>query len=140
MPVPGRAPKPDGQKRNRVKPVHEWVEVADVPFAGKPPVSAERDWPPATKRWWRVVTHMPHCILWNATDWQFAYDTAMMVAKFHEGDWRTAPEIRQRERMMGTTFDSRREIRVRYITAADNNNDEDGTVTTIADYQASIGA
>ena len=30
----GRKPKEDGQKRNRVKPVHDWTEVTDPPCDG----------------------------------------------------------------------------------------------------------
>jgi hypothetical protein len=34
LPVSGRKPKEDGQKRNRVKPVHDWTEVTDPPCDG----------------------------------------------------------------------------------------------------------
>src|SRR6266702_2380885 len=37
MPVTGRKPKPDGQKRNRMPPVHGWTDVIDRPYEGKVP-------------------------------------------------------------------------------------------------------
>lgn len=137
MPVPGRHPKPDGEKRNRMKPVHDWVEVVDRPFEGRPPMAADKAWPAATKRWWRGVTRMPHCVLWDEMDWQFAHDTAGMVAQFHGGNMRLAAEIRQRERMMGTTFDSRRDIRVRYVAAEDESSGL-ADVSAMDDYRKMI--
>ena len=80
MPVPGRKAKPEGQARNRNKPTHDWTEVPDVPFKGAPKLPAKMPnglpWPTWTKRWWRVVSSMPHCALWSDADWEFAFDTA----------------------------------------------------------------
>jgi hypothetical protein len=121
MPVTGRKPKPDGQKRNRHAPTHEWVEVVDRPFDGRVPKLPPRKggWPAATKRWWATVSRMPHCTLWSDADWQFALDTALIAAAFHEGDVRTATELRQREKILGTTVDARRDLRIRYVDVGD---------------------
>lgn len=140
MPVRGTHPKPDGQKRNRVKPVYEWTEVVKVPYTGPVPVRPDPTWSLRTMKYWEVLTHMPHCILWEDSDWQTARDTADLAARLHKGDMRIAAELRQRERLLGTTFDARRDIRVRYVEPVADSDDDDGTVTTIADYQASIGA
>jgi hypothetical protein len=58
---------------------------------------------------------MPHCVLWDEEDWQFAIDTAFVAAKFHGGDIKAATELRQREKIMGTTMDARRDQRIRYV-------------------------
>lgn len=58
---------------------------------------------------------MPHCCLWDEADWQFAFDTALLAAAFHRGELRRATELRQRERIMGTTVDARRDLRIRYV-------------------------
>ena len=137
MPVAGRKPKPDGQKRNRHKPTHEWTEVVDVPYAGKPPaLSREVGWPPATKRWWRSVSRMPHCALWAETDWQFAQDTAVLHKAFAEGDLRIATELRQREKVLGTTADARRDLRIRYVQPEEESDVDSGNVTSLAKYRA----
>ena len=63
---------------------------------------------------------MPHCILWSASDWQFALDTAAVAAPFHAGeDLRPAlaTELRNREKLLGTTWDMRRDLRIRYVPA-----------------------
>jgi hypothetical protein len=139
VPVVGTKPKPDGQKRNRVKPTFDWIDVPDVPYAGKPPVAAKQDWPAATKRWWRVVSRMPHCVLWTDGDWQFAFDTGLIAAVFHGGDMRVATELRQREKILGTTGDARRDLRIRYVAApSDVDGEDDATVTAMADYRAML--
>jgi hypothetical protein len=117
VPVAGRKPKPEGQAVNRHKPTHDWIEVVDVPFQGGPKLPKDgRTWPTWTKRWWGVVSTMPHCVLWTDSDWEFALDTAVLKAKFHtEPAAGLATEIRNRERVLGTTADYRRDLRIRYV-------------------------
>ncbi len=122
MPVAGRKPKPAGQARHRVQPVHDWSEVPNVPFEGGPDLPAtrlgDRPWPGRTLDWWAAVSTMPHCVLWSPSDWQYAIDTALVAAEFHGGDTRAATELRNREKVLGTTADYRRDIRVRYVDPA----------------------
>lgn len=228
MPVAGRKPKGDGRVRHRVKPVHNWTEVPDVPFehapvelpekprnaelpdppeparplgaqgrklwertwraAGGAPVDEEallvlceqtdervtlrvkvlRDkdarqraalraldaqiaqglaalglqsartvperWPAETRRWWRAVSRMPHCSLWTDADWQFALDTACVAAAFHAGDARVASELRQREKILGTTADARRDLRIRYVPPEEPTEEAPG-VAVMATYR-----
>ena len=137
MPVRGTKPKPDDQKRNRVKPAHDWVEVVDAPFEGGPDLPVrDKGWPARTVQWWSVVRAMPHCVLWSAADWEFALDTALIAAEFHGGDMRVAPELRQREKILGTTMDARRDLRVRYVS--EKPAEEAQGVTSLADYRSSI--
>ena len=121
--MPIRGSKPSEQpSRRRNKPTHEWVEVSDTPFQGGPSLPRTRagqpSWPAATKRWWKAIRRMPHCILWADSDWSFALDTAILSAHFHRGDIKVAAELRQRERIIGTTVDSRRDLRIRYVPEA----------------------
>lgn len=139
--VTGRKPKPDGQKRNHHKPTYDWVEVPAVPFSGGPSLpsrrSGNRAWPARTKRWWAVISTMPHCVLWEASDWEYALDTAYVAAEFHAGDVRVATELRNREKWLGTTFDARRDLRIRYVDPSEN--EEPAGVTRINDYRAAVG-
>ena len=125
MSVAGRKPKPEGERRNRHAPTHDWSEVPNIPYAGSVPKLATRrrtdpdtglsmpaSWPAATKRWWETVSRMPHCKLWTESDWQFAMDTAEIHARFVEGA--NGTELRIREKLLGTTLDARRDLRVRY--------------------------
>lgn len=124
MPVNGGARlKPPGQSVTRHKPL-EWTEVPNVPFTGGPKLRPRRrngkPWPEGCKRKWEAWRTMPHAKLWGAADWEFAFDTLEVAAMFmggidHEPDPRHAAELRNREKVMGTTLDFRRDIRVRYI-------------------------
>lgn len=138
MPVAGRKPKPDGQKRNRMAPTHEWVEVLDVPFEGGPELPEDQGWPAMTRRWWRAVSSMPHCALWTETDWGFAFDTALVAAKLHGGDVRAATELRNREKVLGTTVDYRRDLRIRYVDSKPTAEEAAAGVTDLASYRDAI--
>lgn len=122
MPVAGRKAKPEGQAVNRHKPTHDWTEVVDQPFEDAPKLPKTQPnglaWPAWTKRWWGVVSTMPHCTLWTDSDWEFAFDTAALKAAFHMNSTNAlATEIRNREKVLGTTADYRRDLRIRYVAA-----------------------
>lgn len=119
MPVSGPKPKPEGQRRHRVKPAFDWVEVPDRPFTDAPDLPARPDgkpWLKRTEAWWSAISTMPHCVLWTDSDWSYAIDAALVAAALHAGDLRAAAPLERREKVMGTTVDYRRDIRVRYVT------------------------
>ena len=137
MPVPGVKPNEGQPVRHRVRPVHQWIEVENKPFRGRHRLSETqadgRPWPEATRHWWHIISQMPHCRLWAPADWQFALDTALIAAAFHAGEIKQAVELRQREKVMGTTLDSRRDLRIRYVEALPK--EERLGVTAIEDYR-----
>lgn len=150
MPVAGRKAKPEDQRRNRVKSQIEWVEVEDVPYQGPRPTPPDQrvivtkdgqihvDILPITKRWWDVITAMPHCVLWTPSDWQFCLTTYLVADSAHCGIASAAVELRNREKVLGTTADYRRDLRIRYIPPVlpDLGEDETPEVTQLDDYRA----
>lgn len=139
MPVAGRKPKPDGQAVNRSKPTHDWTEVPDVAFARGPKLPSRMPnsmpWPAATRAWWKTICAMPHCTLWSESDWQFALDTAFVAGIFHmQGDKGYATEMRNREKVLGTTADYRRDLRIRYVEPKPVN-EQQADVVTLDDYR-----
>lgn len=139
MPVAGRKPKPEGQAVTRHKPTHEWTEVLNEPFTDAPKLPKSqpdgRPWPTWTKRWWDVVATMPHCSLWSDSDWEFAFDTAGLKAKLHtETTASLATEVRNREKVLGTTADYRRDLRIRYVEAKTASESRAGVVE-LDDYR-----
>lgn len=126
MPISGA--KPTGRPTvNRNKPTYEWTTVDPAPYDGPRPdlpdtrqvmvkngevviVPIEQ----RTKDWWEAVSTMPHCRLWSKSDWAFALDTAMVHASSVYGSVTAASELRQREKILGTTLDARRDLRIRY--------------------------
>lgn len=130
MPVAGRKPK-EGPKRNRMPSAHDWLEVDDKPFSGKVPVDLPATRTVITKAdvyelplddltvsWWKTLCKMPHCSLWTPTDWQFALMSAIVADDAFRGTAGAMAELRQREKILGTTMDARRDLRIRYVDDA----------------------
>jgi hypothetical protein len=143
VPVTGRKPKPEGQKRNRHKPTHDWTDVVDTPFAGAPKLPKSRPdgrpWPTGTRRKWAAWSTMPHCTLWGPAEWDFAFDALELHVRFLEGSVPAATELRNREKVLGTTADYRRDLRIRYVEQAEEpSDDEDAGVTQLADYRDAL--
>lgn len=120
MPVGGRKPKPPGEAVHRNKPAFDWTEVEDVPFTGGPRLYGQRqngqDWPERVRQKWQTWRRMPHAKLWTDADWDFVFDTLEIAAQFVEtGEVKYATELRNREKIIGTTVDFRRDLRIRYV-------------------------
>ncbi len=119
-----RGVQPKTVKHGRT-PNADWTDVLDEPYTGPSPdlpkLAGRRKWTELTLQWWEQVRVMPHCVLWQAGDWQFAVETAMLKDQFWrelaEGEMKatTATEIRRREGLMGTTMEARRQLRIRYV-------------------------
>lgn len=145
MAVAGRKPAASGQTRHRVKPSTEWTEVPNIPYSGEVPDLADertivtregQEQVPLqalTRQWWKSISSMPHCILWAPSDWMFALTTATVADAAFCGISSAATELRNREKVMGTTVEYRRDIRIRYVDAAVKV--ESAEVTNIADYR-----
>jgi hypothetical protein len=60
---------------------------------------------------------MPHAVLWEEADWQFALDTAELAAAAFHDDTKVGAmaELRLREKTMGTTWAALQDMRIRYI-------------------------
>jgi hypothetical protein len=137
MPLPGRPQKPPGQAVNRVPKVHDWIEIPKVRYSGAPRMPAKNakgePWHPWAKRWYKAISTMPHCVLWDNEDWEFFLATLNVVDKFHQGDTGSATELRNREKIMGVTYDSRLGLRIRYI---DPPTEQPADVSSLDDYRA----
>lgn len=132
MPVAGAKPKNDrSQVRHRVEAVHEWTDVADVPFLGAPPLrpratggvsvlavgaANSEDYPAATQDWWRAISRMPHAALWDEAMWALAMDAAEVHARTMEA-WRgySGSQLLAFSKQLGVTADYRRDLRIRYV-------------------------
>lgn len=121
-------PKPTGKAVSQGRAKVETTDVVNVPYDGpKPELPAERKTMlkngdviivaigDETKDWWQRITTMPHCVLWQDSDWQFALDTAKVHDAAQNGSMPALSELRQREKMLGTTWEARRDLRIRYI-------------------------
>lgn len=119
-------------------PNADWIEVANRPYEGASPdlprLPRGARYHELVTQWWDMVRHMPHCVRWTPTDWQFALETALMKNHFWKvfaaGELTTtaATEIRRREDMMGTTEEARQKRRIRYVDVDEDEYDDDGPV------------
>jgi len=135
MAISGPPPKPTDQRRRRNPPAHGWVEVADVPFAGRslPKRPGGARWPAGIAAKWRSSSRMPHCAAWSESDWGYALDSLLVAARFYESETvGAAAELRIREAQMGCTWASRQSLRLRYIVPQE---DSDAPVTSLDDYR-----
>jgi len=126
MAMAGRKPS-DRPTVTRHKPTHDWTEVLNVPYDGEHPelpltrTILKGDEPieipieNRTRDWWNALTKMPHCVLWQDSDWAFVLDTAMVQAAASHGQVTAMAELRMREKVLGTTVDARRDLRIRYV-------------------------
>jgi hypothetical protein len=128
--------------RNGLRQLDTQVTAGLVALADAQAERAPATWPRTTKAWWAAVSRLPHAVLWAEADWQFALDTAELVAAFHAGNHQLAPEIRRREAIMGTTRDARRDLRIRYVDplVEDEGGAASPNVTAMAQYRASVQA
>jgi hypothetical protein len=77
---------------------------------------------------------MPHAKLWGPAEWDFALDAIEIAALLHEkGSPSFATELRNREKVLGTTLDYLRDLRIRYVDVMEN--EQAAEVTNIADYR-----
>lgn len=138
MPLSGAKPKPGAVTRHPL--THDWVEVEDVPFEGGPDLpemmaSGDLPWHPRTRDKWDTWRAMPHCKLWGPAEWDFALDAIEIAGLFHHtGEQKYATELRNREKVLGTTLDYRRSLRIRYTEPKTNDGGHTAGVTNIADY------
>lgn len=145
MPAKGRKPKPEGQAINRNKPVHVWNEVPNLPYDGEVPPLPRRKptWSKRAKSKWAIWSAMPHCRLWTEADWDFAIDSLEVAERFYAGDRAAATELRNREKVLGTTADFRRDLRIRYVDP-DAQDEAERTpelaVTKLDDYRDLYGS
>jgi len=126
MAMAGRKPS-ERPTVTRHKPTHDWTEVPNVPYSGDHPelplsrTVLKGDEPievpieNRTRAWWSALCKMPHCVLWQDSDWAFALDTAMVHAAASHGQVTAMAELRMREKVLGTTVDARRDLRIRYV-------------------------
>lgn len=133
MPKPGPAGK--AVKHGRPTTSGEWTEVVNVPYEG-PSLDLPKTkrggvkWLAEVEAWWEQVRKMPHCVLWEPSDWVFALETAYLKNDFWQEYFggvvhsTKSTEIRRREDQMGTTREARRKLLIRYVEPVDQVDEE----------------
>lgn len=124
----GPAPKdPNRRARKNKDPVPQTVlrfehaEPPDLPdfriHDGEDIV--EYQWPERTREWWDMWKASPQAEHFSSTDWEFLLDTALIHAKFWDGDLAQAGELRLRVAKFGATMEDRARLRMAFAQADD---------------------
>ena len=124
MAIRGTKPGKAGVSDNRHKPVHEWTDVPNVPNTNVyplPPLRCDGEpWSQQARAKWEAWSVMPHAALWSDAEWHFVMDTLELCELFYGGNSKVASEIRNREKVFGTTLEFRRDLRIRYVDAKEH--------------------
>jgi hypothetical protein len=81
-----------------------------MPSNSKPnlPRVEGQPWCAETKRWFKAWRDSPVTDSWDARQWQFLFDTALVhMAVWYDGDLSKVGELRAREAQMGLDFTRR---------------------------------
>lgn len=74
-------------------------------------------WPERTREWWRMWGESPLSANYTENDWSELLDTAMIHARFWNGDMKLAGELRLRAAKFGATPEDRARLRIQFATA-----------------------
>lgn len=114
-----------------------FIKVEDKPYDGPGsqrdlPAAPGLEWFPQVEAWWEVIRTMPHCVLWSASDWLFAIESAYLLQDYW-GEYfggtvhaSKAAEIRRRQDQMGTTIEARRKLGIEYIDPIEETGENTG--------------
>ena len=63
---------------------------------------------------------MPHARLWQPSDWRFALDTIEIASRAFDDGAKVSrlTELRYREKVLGTTWAARQDMRIHYTAPA----------------------
>lgn len=114
----GRGPAPKDPRR-RARRGNSEIDPTIIEFekAPQPELSAEWDWPDETLEWWSMWAQSPLSEHFMATDWSFLHDTAMLHARYWQGDISVAGELRVRVAKFGATPEDRARLRIQFADA-----------------------
>ena len=74
-------------------------------------------WPAQTRQWWRMWAESPLARDFTETDWSELLDTALLHARYWQGNLSLASEIRLRVAKFGATPEDRARLRIVFAVA-----------------------
>lgn len=82
-------------------------------------VTQEFYWPPATRRWWQMWADNPLSAEFTESDWEYLLDTALLHARFWNGEVKLAAELRLRVAKFGATPEDRARLKIQFADSDD---------------------
>ena len=115
--MPGPPPKSDSERRNRARPVHEWVEIPNTPRERPAPdLPDDQQWPAGTVDAWRRLWALPQASRWEQSGTTL-HTWVRLHAKLVAGVRAPAPlagEMRYIEDRHGVSPKAMRDLRWRF--------------------------
>lgn len=71
-------------------------------------------WPARTRTWWKKWGESPQAGSFTATDWDYLLDTALLHARYWQGETGVAGELRLRIAKFGATPEDRARLRMSF--------------------------
>jgi hypothetical protein len=77
-------------------------------------VTQEWFWPERTRQWWRMWAENPLAAEFTDSDWEYLLDTALLHARYWNGDIKVAAELRLRVAKFGATPEDRARLKIQF--------------------------
>lgn len=123
----GPAPKDPSKKvRRNAEPAPVRIipaireEQPPLPAVWFPDESGKKrrfQWPARTKHWWAMWRDSPLSVDFTSTDWSELMDTALLHARYWNGEIKLAAEIRLRVAKFGATPEDRARLKIQFAAA-----------------------
>ncbi|BDB58972.1 phage terminase small subunit [Rhodococcus rhodochrous] len=126
----GRGPAPkDPSKRVRRNAEPAPLRIIPATREPQPPLPAvwftdevtgkkkRFQWPARTKHWWQMWRDSPLSEDFTSTDWSELMDTALLHARFWNGEIKLAAELRLRVAKFGATPEDRARLKIQFAAA-----------------------
>lgn len=114
----GSAPKdPSTRARRNADPIPAKVIEFRKGQQPKLPTIKGLRWPAVTQRWWAMWAESGQAEHFTDTDWSSLLDTALIHARFWQGDLSLAGELRLRVAKFGATLEDRARLRITFADA-----------------------
>lgn len=113
----GPPPKQADQRKRRNADPQQTEVSADGQVRGPelPALEDGESWPAMTVRWWENWRRSAQATQMADTDWDFLLDTALLHARFHQGEVSVAGELRLRVAKFGATPEDRLRLRMSIV-------------------------
>jgi len=80
-------------------------------------IARQFKWPARTREWWQMWADSPLSDDFTSTDWSELLDTAILHARYWNGDHKVAAELRLRVAKFGATPEDRARLRIQFAAA-----------------------
>ncbi len=143
MPGPrGPVPKPAAQRRRQNKPVAPVDETPAGPALTSPPAASDELWHPIAREWFDSLSQSGQSRFFEPSDWALARLGAEMMSSLCSADKPSAQMLMSLLSLTSSllsTEGDRRRLRLELARGPQIDEDEEASVSALADYRNRLG-